>query len=101
MPCRTRVGDTWHMGGPSVMPSSLTLIEWMQVGHGEHMALVLPCVKVVGVRCPTPMSNQFWWFEGENGSWSREVKRRRRKKGKEERRKERKRRKKKMKEKKK
>ena len=67
------------MGGPSVMPSSLTLIEWMQVGHGEHMALVLPCVKVVGVRCPTPMSNQFRWFEGENGSWSREVKRRRRK----------------------
>ena len=27
------------------------------------MALVLECVKVVGVRCPTPMLNQFRWFE--------------------------------------
>ena len=24
VPCGTRVGDTWHMGGPSVIPSSLT-----------------------------------------------------------------------------
>ena len=45
------------------------------------MALVLPCVKVVGVRCSTHMSNQLRWFEvGKNSSWSREVKRRGRKK---------------------
>ena len=23
VPCGTRVRDTWHMGGPSVMPSNL------------------------------------------------------------------------------